>query len=217
MLKALVLDCRVFCRYPRLFVLKISFLCYKLFTVSDIFFRRVGRIHGLSEAAALEISTPVSVLDRVYSYLGASVDGFSFVDLGCGYGDLLWYAFLVRGCDVVGVEANPAVVSVVRGYVDFWQRLQKKDPLMCARVHIVSSNLADMPLLEAVYWLSWTGFSTEERAAACAALRLLPEGAVVVTTTYPVNKPFASLQHRFEVPFFWGVGTVYIYEIVSPG
>jgi hypothetical protein len=79
----------------------------------------------------------------------------------------------------------------------------------------MQSDACEMPRHNGVYWLGWTGFSDEERDAMTAALRQLPVGATIATTTHPINGDFVVLVHRFRTSFFWGVGTVYIYEVAG--
>jgi hypothetical protein len=214
MFRALLLDARIFYRYPKLLIVTAFLRIYHFFVVSDSFSRRVGRLYGLSAKAALEIGTPFHVLDRVYAYLGDSDDDMPFVDLGCGYGNLLWYVALTRRSVVMGVEKNPVVADVVHRCMLRMTSFEAFSHVR-ARFNIVVGDVCDMPLCRGVYWLAWTGFSDAERGAVVDSLKRLPVGAVVVTTTYPVVGDFVSLQHRFRDSFFWGIGTVYVYEVVG--
>lgn len=214
MLKAVFADLKVFCRYPFLAVMTLCFGVYKMLTVSDPFSRRVGSAYGLTPQAALEIATPFHVMACVYDYLGESVRHLPFVDLGCGYGTLLWYVAMRNVPVVVGIEKNPAVAEVARRWVNL-RFFGKAVFPSCARVHIMQSDACEMPLYQGVYWLGWTGFSDAERQTMTLALRQLPMGAMVATTTHPINGDFVVLMHRFRTSFFWGVGTVYLYEVTG--
>ena len=206
-------DLKVWRRHPALAVMTLLFGAYKLLTVSDLFARRVGRAYGLTSTAALEIATPFHIIARLYGYLDEGARDRPFVDLGCGYGSLLWYVAMRGVPVVVGIEKNPAVAEVARRWVGLTLFGRQLFP-SCARVQIIQSDACEMPPHNGVYWLGWTGFSDEERDAMTVALRQLPVGATVATTTHPINGDFVVLSHRFRDAFFWGLGTVYIYEVV---
>lgn len=214
LLNAFFLDLKIFCCHPRLAIMTLFFGGYKMLMVSDPFARRVGQSYGLTPNAALEIATPFHVISRLYMYLDEDLWHRPFVDLGCGYGGLLWYVAMRGVPVVVGIEKNPAVAEVARrwGALTFFGR-----PMFpsCACVQIMQSDACEMPRHNGVYWLGWTGFSDEERDAMTAALRQLPVGATIATTTHPINGDFVVLVHRFRASFFWGVGTVYIYEVAG--
>jgi len=212
---AAFLDLKIYCKYPRLFLIKLLLCWYKFFSVSDAFSRRVGRAYGMTSAAALEISTPLHVISRVYDYLGNAADSLAFVDLGCGYGDLLGYVAMTHSVSVFGVEKNPAVAEIAHRWVSHTFFSHAIGAPSCARVHILVGDIHEMPCVLGVYWLSWTGFSEAERKGIESELCRIPVGSVIVTTTYPIVGDFVRLTHRFRAEFFWGLGTVSVYDVVG--
>ena len=210
-LKAFLRELHLFWKRPVLAWMTFLFWGYRFFVASDGFSRRVGQRHGLTPRASLEIATPMAVLAQVYDYLGDTVLGRPFIDLGCGYGGLLWYVAMTGPSEVIGIEKNPEIAAVARGCAALKVGGRRLFP-SCARVHIMSGDACDMLVRVGVYWLGWTGFSEDERSRLIVALSSLPMGAIVVTTTHPIGGGAFLLRHRFRTAFFWGMGTVYVYE-----
>ena len=67
--------------------------------------------------------SPTAIADfrRIISHAGAVPAGMTFVDLGCGAGRVLVMAAMAGFSRVMGVEADPGLVTLARRNVERWQ------------------------------------------------------------------------------------------------
>lgn len=200
-------DCVLCMRHPRVWVFSMCVAVYRWLVVSDMFVRRVGVAHGLSDYASLAVRTPFSVIQQIYACLGVASKGLVFVDMGSGYGSLLWYTAGVFRVPVIGVEKNPAIAAEATRFLNWAVRVFG----LSERSEVVP-RLTDLDIPKCVCWVAWTTFSVAERQGVVAELLVLPVGSFVATATYGIGDARFLLYHRFQVRFFWGVGCVYVYE-----
>lgn len=229
----LIKDLQIFWQHPRLLCKKLALITYKAFTVSRQVTQRMGHYHGLSPDTSIDVATPFHVIAKIYDYLGNRLQNHTFVDLGCGYGELLWYANLVKKVPAIGVEANPAIASVARRMAKnesqiaiFTQKIPPPRPWGTPPQRGIKnqyskggSPLTNNPLLakgeQGVYYLSWTCFSDTDRYTIRTWLRqTLQPGDIIATSTHPIMDSQFLLLHRFQTWFSWGEGTVYISQRV---
>jgi hypothetical protein len=124
--------------------------------------------------------------------------GSVVVDLGCGRGAVL-VAARSLGAAAHGVEiARPHVDAVATVLRD-------------AGATVVVDDARTVDLAGATHvWLSWATWSPQARARVTAALRALPDGAVVVGVVHGVDDDGFVVVARARAPFSWGVADVVV-------
>jgi predicted RNA methylase len=94
--------------------------------------------HAIGEAMADATHyepVPVAEFTALLDAVDAPLEGFTFVDLGCGMGRALMLATRYPFKQIVGVEVSPALAAIARENVTRW--MHSHDNLRCRDVRIV--------------------------------------------------------------------------------
>ena len=149
--------------------------------------------------------TPISSFQKIIKDLPLS-ENDRFVDLGCGKGMLALYMAQVQGIPATGIDIIPTFI--------------KKATQLANRYRIHKAEFKKAPILEAdltkvtIVYLAWTCLTHETRTQLIEKLATeLPDGAIVITTTYPLQDPRFTKMGSQTVQFSWSPGTVFMAKL----
>jgi SAM-dependent methyltransferase len=201
-------ECRVIKRYYPFnsfwkidLALKGQYLWQNAFRVSKQHQRR-------REAQDLYVygDTPLTTLEKIVAE-AAITAADTFFDLGCGSARTSFWLQHFVGCHVVGIDWAP---TFIRRAQRVQQRLKLEGLTFCEEDMLK----VDYRKATAVY-LYGTCLDDETIVQLIEQLRLLPEGAKVISVSYPLTD-YAQAEGLFEVeksflaPFGWGEAEVFI-------
>lgn len=126
------------------------------------------------------------------------------VDLGCGRGRGVFFLAHHYGCQVQGIDK-------IRDFID--QASQLKEQYSVENVSFICEDLRNYDFSQATFVFFYgTTFSEEFASELTERLKALPQGAKIITVSYPLEG--FELKDQFPVSFSWGTGEVY-YHLVS--
>lgn len=157
-------------------------------------------------------ATPLTSLEYIARRAGLTARD-RVVDLGCGTGLGCFFLARLLRAEVHGVELNPDFVrraEAIRGELGWTQ------PTFSCR------DLMDHPLGDATaVFVYSTGFTDAQLTRLTDKMgRELAPGARVISVSSPLSahttQPLFTDPDRFEVPFPWGPGTVFVQTRAGP-
>lgn len=156
-----------------------------------------ARRRGLALRELVYGETPLFTARRVLLAAGAN-ERSVVVDLMAGRGRALLGARTL-GASARGAELLESHVNAV------------KAPLKGAGIDLVRADGAELSLDDATHvYLTWTCMSERTRERFAERLRGLPDGAVVVTLSAPLEEEGFALTKKLTALYTWGVEPVYV-------
>jgi SAM-dependent methyltransferase len=153
--------------------------------------------------------TPLYTLDRLIKRCGITPDDVVY-ELGCGTGrTALWLAIRHR-CAVVGIDCISQFIRKGRRVATL---------LRLRRIGLYCADICDTDYSRATcVFLSGTCMEEEDIKMLCEALTTLPEGAQILSVSYPLSAYDARFEEVEEIPatFLWGKTTVYLMRLKQP-
>lgn len=149
--------------------------------------------------------TPLTTLDTISRECQITNQDVVY-ELGCGRGLTCFWLNAIKGCQVVGVEYNPAFVERAQRIVS---RLHLKG------ITFVNSDMCDVDLKGAtVCYLYGTCLDDETIKTMIAKFSRLPAGTKIVTVSFALSdytsESWFELMHTLSVPYTWGNADVFI-------
>ncbi|MBS0649155.1 MAG: methyltransferase domain-containing protein [Verrucomicrobia bacterium] len=147
--------------------------------------------------------TPLCSLKQIADRCGLKPED-KMVDLGCGRGRGVFFLAHHYGCQVHGIDK-------MRDFIDQASRL--KEQYSVENASFLCEDLRNYDFSQATFVFFYgTIFSEEFVRELTEKLKVLPEGAKIITVSYPLEG--FELKDQFPVSFSWGTGEVY-YHLVS--
>lgn len=147
--------------------------------------------------------TPLCSLKQIADRCGLTHEDRA-VDLGCGRGRGVFFLAHHYGCQVLGIDK-------MKEFIDQADHLKLTHP--ATKASFLCDDLRNYDFSHATFVFFYgTTFSEEFVSQLTHALKALPQGAKIVTVSYPLEG--FELKDQFSVSFPWGPGEVYL-QLVS--
>lgn len=146
--------------------------------------------------------TPCITLKRIVENC-AYQPGDTFIDLGCGRGQTVFFARLMFNLKARGYELIPTFVTKAR-LINF---LLKTD-----RVEFFHRNILDADLQDAkIVYIVPTTFTEDFLERVSQKLREVPAGSFIVSASRPLDEAHFELFRQDRLLYSWGKSAVYYY------
>lgn len=144
--------------------------------------------------------TPLCSLKQIADRCGLKPED-KVVDLGCGRGRGVFFLAHHYRCQVHGIDK-------MSDFID--QALRLKEQYLVENVSFLCDDLRNYDFSRAtVVFFYGTTFSEEFVCDLTEKLKALPQGAKIITVSYPLEG--FELKDQFPVSFSWGTGEVYLH------
>jgi SAM-dependent methyltransferase len=158
---------------------------------------------GYSEDNFIYGETPCITIREILEIAGAK-PGDEFIDLGCGRGLTVFYAYYLKKLKAAGYDLIPTFINKAH---------KIKSSLKVNGIEFFKEDLlkADISSAKIVY-VAGTTFSDDFIELLTKKLHQVPKGAVIVTLSYPLSSVRFSLFREQQLYFSWGKNTVYFHK-----
>jgi SAM-dependent methyltransferase len=143
--------------------------------------------------------TPLCSLKQIADHCGLTKEDL-VVDLGCGRGRGVFFLAHHYRCRVHGIDK-------IEPFIKRAEQLLQEHPMQ--NVSFTCGDMRDFDFKSSTFIFFYgTTFSEEFVTELIARLNTLPQGAKIVTVSYPLEG-FRVLD-QFEISFPWGIGEVFL-------
>ena len=148
--------------------------------------------------------TPLLTLEKVAHRCGMTHQDV-VLELGCGRARTCFWLATVWGCKTIGVDNNPYFIRIA-------ERIAHKYHIQ--NLEFRCEDLLHTDLSDAtVIYLYGSAFDSDFIRQLAARMGRLPKQTSIITVSYPMQnyaqKPLFELVESFELPFTWGLATIY--------
>jgi len=175
-------------------------------------FYKVGKVHQIVITEGSKLDIPIKALTygetsfysawKIFRFAGLSEKDV-FYDLGCGTGNLVFFASILYGIEAVGIEAIPA-------FIDFSEIIKKE--LSFDKVSFIKGNFFEEDLSQGtVFFIVTIFFSVRERKKLAKKFKELPSGTKIITVSNKLEAPYLKVKEEMTGFFSWGFEDVYLH------
>ncbi|MEQ8224612.1 MAG: class I SAM-dependent methyltransferase [Candidatus Eremiobacterota bacterium] len=130
-----------------------------------------------------------------------------FIDVGSGRGKMVFFVSMYFHAKATGIDILPTFINRSNYLAD---RLKLKD------THFILSDGRNFDFSSGtVIYLAGTCFSDSSVSLLLKSLRSAPEGAKIITLSYPLKADYLKVISKEIKYFSWGKNTVFIHEKIN--
>jgi hypothetical protein len=199
-----LLSFTLYCTYPRLTILEISYLLEEVFYFILLPLRLIVRVFSHKP-----------IYEPVYGTISFSgihtlanklhIKHYSVCDIGSGKGKLLFFLSIVHGCRCIGIE-NYRWYRLIHKLFASFLRLNKK-------ITLLEQDITKNPIPKAdVYFISGLGFPVDTLNYIQNQLQPLVSTHIIISVGVIFPKFAPYLKETISIPYSWGFCDTYIYH-----
>jgi SAM-dependent methyltransferase len=147
--------------------------------------------------------TPLSALEKISEKIALTKED-SLFDLGCGRGKHLFWLSNHYSCRITGYEKVKFFVKSAR----FITKILRKKQL-----RFVCEDFVQAPFSEATVVYLYGFYDTKTLDRLVTVMKRLPQGAKVISISFPITINYLRLENSFPVIFPWGRTLAYIQRV----